>query len=148
MPLPSMKVTALYLEMTLGSSTSFMVIFSGFLVSTNAKLHDISDFHWGGNSYKSQTDYYLHLSLQVSLVLFTRFFALHFLIPFVIAVVALVHLLFLHQTGFNNPLGLDKNTDKIPFHPYFTVKDILGFAIIITIPTSDVQVTVHRDKFL
>jgi len=40
-------------------------------------------------------------------------------------------LLFLHQTGSNNPLGLDKNTDKIPFHPYFTVKDIVGFAVII-----------------
>jgi len=40
-------------------------------------------------------------------------------------------LLFLHQTGSNNPLGLDKNTDKIPFHPYFTVRDIVGFAVII-----------------
>nr|WMY23973.1 cytochrome b [Mimeutermes sorex] len=61
----------------------------------------------------------------------TRFFALHFLMPFVIAAMALIHLLFLHQTGSNNPLGLNKNTDKIPFHPYFTVKDILGFAIAI-----------------
>ena len=61
----------------------------------------------------------------------TRFFALHFLIPFVIAAMVLIHLLFLHQTGSNNPLGLNKNTDKIPFHPYFTVKDIIGFAIII-----------------
>jgi ubiquinol-cytochrome c reductase cytochrome b subunit len=39
----------------------------------------------------------------------------------------IIHLLFLHQTGSNNPLGLNKNTDKIPFHPYFTVKDIVGF---------------------
>nr|AQP28720.1 cytochrome b [Aparatermes sp. A TB-2017] len=61
----------------------------------------------------------------------TRFFALHFLMPFVIAAMVLIHLLFLHQTGSNNPLGLNKNTDKIPFHPYFTVKDILGFAIMI-----------------
>jgi len=61
----------------------------------------------------------------------TRFFALHFLIPFVITAMVIVHLLFLHQTGSNNPLGLNKNTDKIPFHPYFTVKDILGFTIII-----------------
>jgi len=43
----------------------------------------------------------------------------------------LIHLLFLHQTGSNNPLGLNKNVDKIPFNPYFTVKDILGFAITI-----------------
>nr|WNL54184.1 cytochrome b [Microcerotermes aff. subinteger] len=59
----------------------------------------------------------------------TRFFALHFMMPFVIAAMVLIHLLFLHQTGSNNPLGLNKNTDKIPFHPYFTVKDIVGFAI-------------------
>nr|WMY23999.1 cytochrome b [Mimeutermes giffardii] len=65
----------------------------------------------------------------------TRFFALHFLMPFVIAAMALIHLLFLHQTGSNNPLGLNKNTDKIPFHPYFTVKDILGFAIAIMMLT-------------
>nr|YP_009351103.1 cytochrome b [Globitermes globosus]AQP28567.1 cytochrome b [Globitermes globosus] len=61
----------------------------------------------------------------------TRFFALHFLLPFVIAAMAMIHLLFLHQTGSNNPLGLNKNTDKIPFHPYFTVKDIVGFTITI-----------------
>jgi ubiquinol-cytochrome c reductase cytochrome b subunit len=60
---------------------------------------------------------------------------LHFLIPFVIAAVLLIHLLFLHQGGSNNPLGLNKNTDKIPFHPYFTVKDILGIAVLIIILT-------------
>nr|URH16954.1 cytochrome b [Mimeutermes sorex] len=65
----------------------------------------------------------------------TRFFALHFLMPFAIAAMVLIHLLFLHQTGSNNPLGLNKNTDKIPFHPYFTVKDILGFAITIMMLT-------------
>jgi ubiquinol-cytochrome c reductase cytochrome b subunit len=62
-------------------------------------------------------------------------FALHFLIPFAIAAMVLIRLLFLHQTGSNNPLGLNRNTDKIPFHPYFTVKDILGFAITIIILT-------------
>jgi ubiquinol-cytochrome c reductase cytochrome b subunit len=41
-----------------------------------------------------------------------------------------VHLLFLHQTGRNNPLGLNSNFDKILFHPYFTVKDLLGGLII------------------
>nr|YP_001256937.1 cytochrome b [Reticulitermes hageni]ABN10507.1 cytochrome b [Reticulitermes hageni] len=66
----------------------------------------------------------------------TRFFALHFLVPFVIAAMTMVHLLFLHQTGSNNPLGLNKNTDKIPFHPYFTASDIVGFAITIMILTT------------
>jgi len=61
----------------------------------------------------------------------TRFFPLHFPIPFVIATLELIPLLFLHQTGSNNPLGLNKDTDKIPFHLYFTVSDILGFAITI-----------------
>jgi ubiquinol-cytochrome c reductase cytochrome b subunit len=65
----------------------------------------------------------------------TRFFALHFLLPFVISAIVLIHLLFIHQTGSNNPLGLNKNTDKIPFHPYFTVKDIVGFAITLIILT-------------
>nr|URX54147.1 cytochrome b [Glyptotermes sp. 15 AB-2022a]URX54160.1 cytochrome b [Glyptotermes sp. 15 AB-2022a]URX54199.1 cytochrome b [Glyptotermes sp. 15 AB-2022a] len=60
----------------------------------------------------------------------TRFFTLHFLMPFVIAGMVLVHLLFLHQTGSNNPLGLKSDTDKMPFHPYFTTKDIVGFVIL------------------
>lgn len=61
----------------------------------------------------------------------TRFFTFHFLLPFIIAALILVHLLFLHQTGSNNPLGLNRNIDKIPFHPYFVYKDIVGFLIII-----------------
>nr|WHM51626.1 cytochrome b [Dolichorhinotermes longilabius] len=65
----------------------------------------------------------------------TRFFALHFLMPFVIAAMAMIHLLFLHQTGSNNPLGLNKNTDKIPFHPYFTTKDMVGFTLTLSILT-------------
>jgi quinol-cytochrome oxidoreductase complex cytochrome b subunit len=63
------------------------------------------------------------------------FFALHFLIQFVITVIVLIRLLFLHQTESNNALGLNKNSDKIPFHPHFTVKDTLGFAVTITILT-------------
>ena len=46
-----------------------------------------------------------------------------------------IHLSFLHKTGSNNPLGVNKNTDKIQFHPYFTVKDIVGFAMTIIILT-------------
>nr|UQJ75181.1 cytochrome b [Marginitermes cactiphagus] len=60
----------------------------------------------------------------------TRFFALHFLMPFVITAMVVVHLLFLHQTGSNNPMGLKSDPDKIPFHPYFTTKDIVGFIIL------------------
>nr|ASY98234.1 cytochrome b [Popa spurca] len=60
-----------------------------------------------------------------------RFFTFHFVLPFIVAAVVMIHLLFLHQTGSNNPLGLNSNIDKIPFHPYFTFKDIAGFIILI-----------------
>lgn len=66
----------------------------------------------------------------------TRFFALHFLIPFVITAIVIIHLLFLHQTGSNNPLGTNRNIDKIPFHPYFSFKDIIGFLILISTLTT------------
>nr|YP_009995322.1 cytochrome b [Ochthebius atriceps]QNP09725.1 cytochrome b [Ochthebius atriceps] len=61
----------------------------------------------------------------------TRFFTLHFLMPFIIAALVMIHLLFLHQTGSNNPLGTNSNIDKIPFHPYFSFKDIFGFIIML-----------------
>nr|AEF79963.1 cytochrome b [Takydromus septentrionalis] len=62
----------------------------------------------------------------------TRFFTLHFVLPFVIMGTSLVHLLFLHETGSNNPTGLNSNTDKIPFHPYYTYKDLLGGLLMIS----------------
>ena len=62
----------------------------------------------------------------------TRFFALHFLLPFVIAALRVIHLLFLHQTGSNNPLGLNSNTSKVPFHIYYTTKDSVGFIILLS----------------
>lgn len=61
----------------------------------------------------------------------TRFFTFHFLFPFIVTALIIIHLLFLHQTGSNNPLGTNSNIDKIPFHPYFVYKDIIGFLIII-----------------
>nr|YP_010311891.1 cytochrome b [Hampala salweenensis]UNA71581.1 cytochrome b [Hampala salweenensis] len=70
---------------------------------------------WGGFSVDNAT--------------LTRFFAFHFMLPFIIAAVTILHLLFLHETGSNNPIGLNSDADKIPFHPYFTYKDLLGFVI-------------------
>nr|AEE69332.1 cytochrome b [Bembrops heterurus] len=72
---------------------------------------------WGGFSVDNAT--------------LTRFFAFHFLFPFIIAAATLLHLIFLHETGSNNPLGLNANADKISFHPYFTYKDLLGFAALL-----------------
>nr|ARH54219.1 cytochrome b [Crepidodera pluta] len=60
----------------------------------------------------------------------TRFFAFHFILPFIILAFVMIHLLFLHQTGSNNPIGTKSNIDKVPFHPYFTFKDILGGLIL------------------
>lgn len=60
----------------------------------------------------------------------TRFFTFHFLFPFIVSALVIIHLLFLHQTGSNNPLGTKRNIDKLPFHPYFSFKDIVGFLII------------------
>nr|ASM41820.1 cytochrome b [Eutetrapha metallescens] len=58
-----------------------------------------------------------------------RFFTLHFLLPFVVTALVMIHLLFLHQTGSNNPLGTNSNIDKLPFHPFFSSKDLLGYLI-------------------
>nr|QUB07174.1 cytochrome b [Sagra femorata] len=56
----------------------------------------------------------------------TRFFAFHFIMPFIVSALVMVHLIFLHQTGSTNPLGLNSSIDKIPFHPFYTVKDSLS----------------------
>lgn len=63
----------------------------------------------------------------------TRFFSLHFLLPFIIAAIVIIHLLFLHQTGSRNPIGLNSNFEKVSFHPFFSFKDILGFILIVII---------------
>nr|WIL79963.1 cytochrome b [Tenerus hilleri] len=82
----------------------------------------------------------------------TRFFSFHFLCPFIIAALVMIHLLFLHQTGSNNPLGMNSNIDKIPFHPYFSFKDILGFLImsmfLITLTLIDPYYLGDPDNFI
>nr|WGO62423.1 cytochrome b [Andraca trilochoides] len=60
----------------------------------------------------------------------TRFYTFHFLLPFILSIMTMIHLLFLHQTGSNNPLGMNSNLDKIPFHPFFSFKDLIGFIIL------------------
>nr|YP_009182791.1 cytochrome b [Austrolebias charrua]AKL82664.1 cytochrome b [Austrolebias charrua] len=70
---------------------------------------------WGGFSVDNAT--------------LTRFFAFHFLFPFVVMAMVMIHLIFLHETGSNNPVGLNSNADKISFHPYFLYKDLFGFML-------------------
>jgi len=61
----------------------------------------------------------------------TRFFTLHFFIPFIIAGLRVLHLLFLHEKGSNNPLGLRSDGDKISFHRYYSFKDLVGFVFLV-----------------
>ena len=64
----------------------------------------------------------------------TRFFALHYLVPFIIVGAVLIHLVALHQVRSSNPSGINlADKDNIPFHPYFTVKDLFGLCVFLTI---------------
>jgi len=77
---------------------------------------DIVEFIWGGFSVNNAT--------------LNRFFSLHFVLPFVLAALALMHLIALHDSaGSNNPLGISSNYDKIAFHPYFIFKDLITIFI-------------------
>nr|AVN68002.1 cytochrome b [Cosmozosteria sp. B117] len=82
---------------------------------------DLVQWVWGGFAVDNAT--------------LNRFFTFHFLLPFIVTAAVMIHLLFLHQTGSNNPIGLNSNIDKIPFHPYFTIKDLVGFIILIMLLT-------------
>nr|BAJ24580.1 cytochrome b [Sipyloidea sipylus] len=82
---------------------------------------DLVQWVWGGFAVDNAT--------------LNRFFTFHFMMPFVVLAMVMIHLLFLHQTGSNNPMGLKSNVDKIPFHPYFSLKDIVGFIIMIAMLT-------------
>lgn len=62
----------------------------------------------------------------------TRFYTFHFLLPFLIIAFSLLHLFFLHLNGSSNPLGVKCSSDKVPFHIYFTTKDVLGFTWLLT----------------
>ncbi len=76
---------------------------------------------WGGFSVDNPT--------------LTRFFALHYLLPFVIFAVVFLHIWALHVTGSNNPLGIDTKgeQDTLPFHPYYTMKDTFGLVAFLVI---------------
>jgi ubiquinol-cytochrome c reductase cytochrome b subunit len=73
---------------------------------------DIVYWLWGGYSIDNAT--------------LTRFFALHYLLPFVIAGVAALHIIVIQHSGSNNPLGINFLVDSIPFSPYYIIKDVLG----------------------
>ena len=100
----------------------------------------IVTFLWGGFSVDNPT--------------LKRFFALHYLLPFVIVGVVFLHVWALHVTGSNNPLGVEPKTkkDTIPFHPYYTIKDTFGLLIFlilyVLVSFFTPQLFSHADHFV
>nr|YP_010990550.1 cytochrome b [Zanna robusticephalica]WOW98864.1 cytochrome b [Zanna robusticephalica] len=85
---------------------------------------------WGGYSVDNPT--------------LNRFFTFHFILPFILTMMVLIHLIFLHETGSSNPLGVKNNIDKIQFHPLFTIKDIMGMMITLSI----LMITINMNPFI
>ena len=77
----------------------------------------IVEWLWGGFSVDNPT--------------LNRFFSFHYLLPFILVGLSVVHIVILHQDGSGNPLGVNSKTDKIAFYPYFVVKDLLSLIIFI-----------------
>ena len=99
-------------QMSFWGATVITNLFSAFPFGDS-----IVEWLWGGYSVDNPT--------------LTRFFALHYLFPFLIVGVVFLHIVALHQHGSNNPLGIDRKSsrDSISFHPYYTVKDLFGLGV-------------------
>nr|DAC76920.1 TPA_asm: cytochrome b [Pseudomyrmex concolor] len=78
---------------------------------------DIVMWVWGGFSISNST--------------LNRFYSIHFILPFVMLMLVMMHLMFLHETGSSNPLGVNSDLYKIPFHNYFTIKDTYSLMVIL-----------------
>ena len=104
-------------QMSFWGATVITNLFSAIPLVGN----DIVTWLWGGFAVGNPT--------------LNRFFSLHYLLPFVIVGVAMLHLMALHQHGSNNPLGIDTKgpQDSIPFHPYYTIKDLFGLSVFVLI---------------
>lgn len=80
---------------------------------------DLVQTIWGGPSVDTPT--------------VSRFFTFHFILPFIILVIVILHIIYLHETGSNNPLGLKNNITKIKFNPFFIIKDLMGVFVLLLI---------------
>jgi quinol-cytochrome oxidoreductase complex cytochrome b subunit/cytochrome c1 len=100
-------------QMSGWGTTVITSLFSAIPLAGN----DITTWLWGGFTVGNPT--------------LNRFYALHFLLPFVICAVVFVHVWALHVTGSNNPTGVEPKSEKdtIPFHPYYTTKDSFGTVV-------------------
>nr|YP_010329400.1 cytochrome b [Haemaphysalis doenitzi]UNO53818.1 cytochrome b [Haemaphysalis doenitzi] len=76
---------------------------------------------WGGFSVDNNT--------------LIRFFSLHFILPFVLTFLVMIHIMLIHEKGSSNPLGISLNIDKVPFHSYFSIKDVMGVSMVLLLFT-------------
>src|SRR5579864_4675453 len=104
-------------QMSFWGATVITNLFSAIPVVGDTIVHWL----WGGFAVDNPT--------------LNRFYSLHYLLPFVIVGVVMLHLIALHQHGSNNPLGIDKKSpqDSIPFHPYYTIKDMFGLGVFLIV---------------
>jgi ubiquinol-cytochrome c reductase cytochrome b subunit len=104
-------------QMSFWGATVITNLFSAIPVVGDA----IVTWLWGGYSVDNPT--------------LNRFFALHYLLPFIIVGIVVIHIIALHVPGSSNPSGVEPKTSKdtIPFHPYYTVKDVFGFGVFLII---------------
>ena len=121
-------------QMSFWGATVITNLFSAIpLVGSN-----IVEWLWGGFSVSNAT--------------LNRFFSLHYLMPFVIAGLVIVHLSLLHKDGSNNPTGINTNTDFVSFYPYFYAKDLFAFFILLTVFTFFVvfypNILGHADNYI
>nr|YP_010545674.1 cytochrome b [Mopalia retifera]UYG48470.1 cytochrome b [Mopalia retifera] len=80
---------------------------------------DVVQWIWGGFAVDNAT--------------LTRFFTFHYLVPFIIAAMTMLHIIFLHETGSNNPLGVNSDSEKVTLHSFYILKDLVGFLVVATI---------------
>lgn len=78
--------------------------------------NDVVQWIWGGFSVSNAT--------------LNRFFSLHYLFPFILALLVIIHIVLLHESGSNSPIGINANSDKVPFHSYYSYKDAYGFVLL------------------
>lgn len=99
---------------------------------------DFVEFVWGGFSVGNAT--------------LNRFFSLHYLLPFILAAFAIIHMLTLHEHGSSNPLGISSNLDKTSMHPYFIFKDLVTiymfFLVLAIIVTQYPNLLGHSDNYI
>lgn len=100
--------------------------------------NSLTEFIWGGFSVSNAT--------------VNRFFALHYLLPFVLAALAAVHMITLHSNGSGNPLGITANSDRIAMHPYFIFKDLVtiiaGFLVMALLVFYAPNMLGHSDNYI